>query len=41
MVKVTTLEDGRKQFYIDVGNIPTDKVVMYLQQVMEKFKSAK
>lgn len=37
MVKVTKLPDGKKQFHIDVGDMPADKAMEYVDQVRKQF----
>ena len=37
MVKVTTLPNGRKKFYVDLGNMPVDQAVEYVNQVRKQF----
>jgi len=36
MVKVTKLPDGKKQFYIDVDDMPTDKAMEFINQVKKQ-----
>lgn len=36
-VKVTTLPDGRRQFYIDVPDLPSDKAMAFVEEVRKQF----
>ena len=37
MVKVTTLPNGRKQFYVDIGNMPVARAIEYVDQIRKQF----
>lgn len=41
MVNITESADGRRVFYIDVGDMPVDDIKKYINDVIEKLKNTK
>lgn len=40
-IKITETDDGRRTFHIDIGDIPTKKVMEYIERIKEEIRTKK